>query len=159
MMLQMAHAFVVVGILALTACGTLEPSAGVTATPPTLPGPLHELPNGVVEGASWVSAGNALPEGLDPVARYATQDDAFFAVTEPFGRRPRLARDPPIEGHLIDAPAAEFHVLVTILTGGDDSMAGEQFLLILRERSDGWHLADAWKRALCHRGIDHALCV
>ena len=58
----------------------------------------------------------------------------------------------------LEAPPGEMRILVTYPTYEDEAAWGEQFLIVLREGSDGWRLDQAWARALCTTAIDHEAC-
>lgn len=119
---------------------------------------MQELPDGAGEGASWTRAGDRLPGGLDAEARYPDEVAALFAFTEPFGNRPMPPNSPGITSSGLEAPPGEMRILVTYPTYVDERAWGEQFLIILREGSDGWRLDQAWARSLCTTGIDHEEC-
>ena len=63
-----------------------------------------------------------------------------------------------ITSSVLDGPPDELRILVTYPTFGDERAWGEQFLVVLREGSDGWRLDQAWARALCTDAIDHEEC-
>ena len=119
------------------------------ADAPQLPGQMDELPDGVAEATVWQPS--RAPGGIDAGATYATRDEAVAAVAE------RLGEDSVHE--LIESPEGEAHILVTTVMPGDDSVAGEQTLVVLEESSDGWRFAGAWERWLCHREANGALCL
>jgi hypothetical protein len=153
--------------LAIVAIGLAVVSGGcavadlVVPTPevPTLPGPFDELPDGVSEGASWGRAELMLPDGVDPDARYATADEAFIALVEPFGRVPMPPGAAGIESHTLSATTDEQQILTTYPVFGSTETWGEQVLLILRHDHTGWGIHQAWIRRLCTGTIDHTECV
>lgn len=119
---------------------------------------MHELPEGVGEGASWVRADHRLPDGIDVNARFADEIAALTAFTEPFGRRPMPADSPGITSAGLEAPPGEMRILVTYPTYVDERTWGEQFLIVRRDGSDGWGFDQAWARLLCTTAIDHESC-
>ena len=151
-------AAVTVVAAATVACASVLPSPSPSAELPTLPGPMQELPDGAREGASWTRADHRLPGAIDRGARYADELAAMTTVTEPFGRRPMPPNSPGITSSVLDGPAGEMRILVTYPTYVDERAWGEQFLIVLREGSDGWGLDQAWARALCTTAIDHESC-
>ena len=150
-------AFAVI-VAATVACASVIPSPSSNAEPLTLPGPMQELPEGVGEGASWTRADHRLPAGIDVDAHYTDDIAALIAFTEPFGRRPMPPNSPGITSSGLESPPGEMRILVTYPTYVDQRAWGEQFLIVLRQGSDGWRFDQAWARALCTTAIDHARC-
>jgi hypothetical protein len=142
---------------ATVACASLSPTLP-SAEPLTLPGPMQELPDGAGEGASWVRADDRLPAGIGVGANYPDENAAWIAFTEPFGRRPMPPNSPGITSSSLEAAPGEMRILVTYPTFVDERTWGEQFVIVLREGSDGWRLDQAWARALCTTEIDHESC-
>src|SRR5688572_3440711 len=143
---------------ATVACASVMPSPSTSVEPLTLPGPMQEVPEGVGEGASWARADDRLPRGIEVDARHADEVAAMVAVTQPFGDRPMPPNSPGITSSVIEAPPGEMRILVTYPTYVDERAWGEQFLLVLREGSDGWRFDQAWARALCTTATDHEEC-
>ena len=155
----MASVAVIAAIAAATVgCEAVMPSPSPSVEPLTLPGPMQELPEGVGEGASWVRADDRLPAGIDANARYGDELTAMTTITRAFGDRPMPPNSLGIHSSVIGAPPGEMWILVTYPTYADERAWGEQFVIVVREGSDGWVLEEAWARALCTTAIDHERC-
>ncbi len=136
-----------------------DPSAAMSATPITLPGPEALLPDGAAEAVSRVQMGS-LPNDFDPEGNYASTSDlanAFGAAIDASyaggPQRPDLQLDPFDERE-------DHAVLIISETGlGDDSVVGSQYALVVSRGADGWMLDDIWTRALCRRGVSEQLCL
>ena len=159
MIVKAGRSAAVTAIAAATvACTSVLPSPSPSAEPPTLPGPMQELPDGAGEGASWTRADHRLPRGIDPEARYTDELAAMMAIAGPFGDRPMPPNSPGINSSVLEAPPGEMRILVTYPTYVDERAWGEQFLIVVREDGDGWRLEETWARLLCTTAIDHERC-
>ena len=117
------------------------------------------LPDGVAGASPW-SRMPSLPDDFDDSAGHRSPTDlgdAFgAAINASFAggpERPDLALD------VVEQSDAIAMLVVTETGIGDDSVAGNQYALIVRLAADGWRLDELWRRGLCKRGVSGEFCV
>jgi hypothetical protein len=81
------------------------------------------------------------------------------AVTMPFGDRPMPVGAPGITSEVLPASGPdEMLILVSLPTFTDPHEWGAQYLLVVREASDGWRLESAFSRRLCIAVAQRGAC-
>ena len=123
------------------------------ARPPQLvPPPDVPLPRGVAAATTWIVRGEM---GALRGDRHALASAALNDVSD------RIAVGRTSERSVLEQAPEWFSSRVTVMTGGDDSVAGEDWYLIFLLDARGWHLEDGFVRTLCRRGVssDSDLCV
>jgi hypothetical protein len=148
-------------IVLVTACSAVVAPRSASPDDLGLPGASDMLPPDadVAHGTAWTDASRRLPAGIDPGAVHPTDGDAFTALSMPFGERPMPPNAPGISGELV--PTDDPHrilVMMTVPTFVDAIQWGEQYVLVVRQRPDGWHLSQAFSRSLCTRAADSGPC-
>jgi hypothetical protein len=151
-------------LAALGACA--EPAASPTVEPVTpaggaavLPGGQAFVPDGIGGVTPWIQI-SSLPGDFDAGTAYATSADLADAfggeINASFAGSPQL---PDLTLDVADE-SEDGALLIISETGiGDDSVAGNQYALVVRREDDGWRLRELWRRGLCSRGVTGERCL
>jgi hypothetical protein len=164
-----ANALGLLAVVTLQLTGCAPPIAPLPSVAPVasateeavvaLPDAQALLPDGVAGTSPW-SLMSSLPDDFDNSVGHRTPTDladAFgAAIHASFAggpERPELALD------VVEQSDAIAMLVVTETGIGDDSVAGNQYALVIRSTTEGWRLDELWRRALCRRGVSGELCV
>lgn len=136
-------------------CGATDESPGEGShAPPPFPGS--------VAATSWRTTEDP-PEGFGVTgdrfdSPFATLQALITFGVQQDGGLPQGRR---LIGDILDADATTARAWMQLIGSGDDSVAGSEFLLLLKKDGRGWFVEELQYREHCRRGVDVAgdLCV